>query len=197
MAGLLRIPLFLDAAECSRVTDEMRHAAGLQAPVYGTSGDPARVLPQARKATLVDVSPATRERIASRLLAQRVAFERHFGVALARCEAPQFVRYVAGDYFVAHQDGNTPLIRDGSLGRRVSAVVFLSAPAKNEPGGYTGGTLVLYGPPHAPEPPYSVEAERGMLVAFRSETTHEVTPVLAGERCTVVTWFRADASRDG
>jgi predicted 2-oxoglutarate/Fe(II)-dependent dioxygenase YbiX len=30
----------------------------------------------------------------------------------------------------------------------------------------------------------------GSLVAFRSETTHEVIPVTHGERFTVVSWYR-------
>jgi len=29
-----------------------------------------------------------------------------------------------------------------------------------------------------------------MLVAFRSETTHEVTPVTHGERYSIASWFR-------
>jgi SM-20-related protein len=190
MPDVFRIRRFFDAAECARLRAEVREAAGRQAPVYGTSGAAATIVPRTRKATLVDVSTTTRERVGQQLLARRPELERHFGVALARCEAPQFVRYVAGDYFVAHQDGNTPLIRDDSLRRRVSAVVFLSAAASAEAGGYAGGALVLHGTPSAPEGPYVLEAEPGTLVAFRSETTHEVTPVLAGERCTIVSWFR-------
>jgi SM-20-related protein len=30
----------------------------------------------------------------------------------------------------------------------------------------------------------------GTLVAYRAETTHEVTPVTHGERFTIVSWFR-------
>ncbi|MER9409217.1 2OG-Fe(II) oxygenase [Mesorhizobium sp. M0589] len=30
----------------------------------------------------------------------------------------------------------------------------------------------------------------GSLVAFRSETTHEVTPVTCNERFTIVSWYR-------
>jgi predicted 2-oxoglutarate/Fe(II)-dependent dioxygenase YbiX len=35
-----------------------------------------------------------------------------------------------------------------------------------------------------------LEAEPGTLVAFRSETTHEVTPVTHGERYTIASWYR-------
>ena len=34
-------------------------------------------------------------------------------------------------------------------------------------------------------------AQPGTLVTFRSETTHEVTPVTHGVRYTIATWFRA------
>ena len=30
----------------------------------------------------------------------------------------------------------------------------------------------------------------GTLVAFRAETTHEVTPVTRGERYAIVSWYR-------
>jgi predicted 2-oxoglutarate/Fe(II)-dependent dioxygenase YbiX len=35
----------------------------------------------------------------------------------------------------------------------------------------------------------------GSLIAFPSETTHEVTMVTGGERYTVATWFHATGDR--
>jgi SM-20-related protein len=35
-----------------------------------------------------------------------------------------------------------------------------------------------------------VSGKPGILVAFRSETTHEVTPVTHGERLSIVSWYR-------
>ena len=66
-------------------------------------------------------------RITALLMAQKDALARSFGHALSSCEPPQFLRYLRGDFFVAHQDGNTPLIHDHSRFRKVSAVLFLSA----------------------------------------------------------------------
>ena len=37
---------------------------------------------------------------------------------------------------------------------------------------------------------FHLRGEPGTLVAFRSETTHEVTPVTHGERYSIVSWFR-------
>lgn len=124
---------------------------------------------------------ATRELVRARLEQVRESLEQHFAIALGEPEEPQFLRYDAGDYFVAHQDGNTPLARDASLSRRVSVSIFLNA-------GYSGGSLVLHGGGNERT---IVDAMTGMLVAFRSETTHEVTPVTDGERLAIVTWFPA------
>ena len=85
--------------------------------------------------------------------------------------------------------------RQSPLGKRVSAVIFLSekseAPAE---GTYGGGALVFHGPWTGPELRVAAGARPGSLVAFRAETTHEVTPVTHGVRYTIATWFRsADA----
>jgi SM-20-related protein len=36
----------------------------------------------------------------------------------------------------------------------------------------------------------TMPAAPGTLVAYRAETTHEVTPVTHGERFTIASWFR-------
>jgi SM-20-related protein len=122
---------------------------------------------------------------------RKTEIEAHFDVALSSCEAPQFLRYETGDFFVPHQDGNTPLVHDHSRFRRISVVIFLSTPSA-EPmrETYGGGSLVFHGSYATPSPTVSVNPEPGTLIAFRSETTHEVTPVTHGERYTIVSWFR-------
>ena len=88
-------------------------------------------------------------------------------------------------YFVAHQDGNTPLLHDDTRFRRISVVLFLS-----EPESYGGGALLFHGRYPDFDTRHEVAAAPGTLVAFRSETTHEVTPVTRGERFTIVSWWR-------
>ena len=102
----------------------------------------------------------------------------------------QFLRYETGGFFVAHQDGNTPLTRDRTRDRRISIVIFLNAQTpENLPGGYTGGELVFHVPyPHL-NMRHAVVGAAGSLLAFRSETTHEVTMVTGGERYTIATWL--------
>ena len=119
----------------------------------------------------------------------------HFAVKLSEYEDPQFLRYQVGDFFVAHQDGNTGMLRLDTDRRLVSTVIFLSREAETslEEGEnlYRGGSLVFTNYRAAPErAKFQVRAEPGTLIAFRSETTHEVTPVTHGLRYSIVSWYR-------
>lgn len=187
MNDLLEIPGFLDASESAAIRDELAREAGSAATVL-SGGVSASVRRTTRIACPAPVADEMRER----MMHVRPELEAHFGVTLADCEAPQFLRYETGDFFVPHQDGNTPLVYDDSRFRRISAVVFLSEPSLVERAGtYGGGALVFHGSYQAPGDPVSVNPPAGTLVAFRSEVTHEVTPVTHGERYSIVTWFHA------
>ena len=72
-------------------------------------------------------------------------------------------------------------------------MIFLNAQTPHTlPGGYTGGEFVFHAPyPHVGTR-QAVVGSPGSLLAFRSETTHEVTMVTGGERYTIATWFHAD-----
>lgn len=168
----------------------MAAAPGVEAGVYG-AGAEAVVNRRARSVRTLNVGSRVRELFDALLAEVQPILASHFGVALERHEPPQFLRYGEGDYFVAHQDGNSPLIRDESSGRRISVVVFVNA-CSVEPSAvtYGGGSLVLHGRYPDLNGRFPVTAEVGSLVAFRSETTHEVIPVTHGERYTVVSWFR-------
>ena len=190
MIDTLEIADFLDQGACLRLREELRQAVGAPATLLGR--DPASaVAPQIRRVTRAAIPTATARRLVRLLMERKPAIERHFGVVLDKCEEPQFLRYQPGDFFVPHQDGNTPLVHDDSRFRKISAVLFLNAQSEEtSPGTYGGGSFVFHGSypdlllrvPIAPAP--------GTLVAFRAETTHEVTPVTHGERFSVVTWFR-------
>jgi len=187
---VLEIGDFLDTRACAELRGELQRAAGSSATLLGRPGESA-VAPQIRRTTRAALPAATRERVTRLLMERREMFEEHFGVTLATCEEPQFLRYQPGDFFVAHQDGNTPLIHDDSRFRKISAVIFLSpqsqAPA---PDTYGGGSFVFHGPYSDPFLRLPMAPAPGTLIAFRAETTHEVTPVTHGERFTIVTWFR-------
>ena len=177
----LEIPDALDRAALERVRDEMRGGGGDRATVSGEG--PGRSASLARRATEVEVSPEARDEVAALLERLRPRLGEHFGRPLDEIEPPQFLRYLEGDYFVAHQDGNTPVLHDDTRFRKVSVVLFAGD-------GYSGGELMLhegYGPSDAS---VALAPPPGTLVAYPSETTHEVRPVTAGERLTVVSWYR-------
>jgi SM-20-related protein len=183
----LEIPNFLDARACAALRAELSEASGGPATVL--SRDPEGVVaPTVRRTTRIAMPAAARERIKQLFHDRKAELERHFELALSVCEEPQFLRYQVGDFFVAHQDGNTPLIHDDSRFRRISLVLFLDAQAENDrPATYGGGSFVFHG---AYPERYPLAPAPGTLLCFRAETTHEVLPVTRGERFTIVTWFR-------
>ena len=190
MIDTLTLPGFLSEPEVRELLDELRGCAGESAPVYGRSPAGSVDL-RTRATTRLMVADTTRERLAATLERARPGLEAHFGFALTRCEPPQFLRYETGGFFVAHQDGNTPLLHDDTRFRRISIVLFLSPPAVSaDADGYGGGELVLHGPLRGPTLREAYTPAPGTLLAFRAETTHEVTPLTFGERYTVVSWWR-------
>jgi predicted 2-oxoglutarate/Fe(II)-dependent dioxygenase YbiX len=180
MLDVLTIPGFLDPAP---LVEALRHATANAATVYGGRSSIESNVRRTKKLVAPD---ATRELVLQRLNDAMPSIAAHFGESVDECEEPQFLRYEPGDFFVAHQDGNTPIIHDDTRFRRISLVIFLS-----EPSAYEGGSLVFHG--RYPDYDYrqTASAAAGTLVAFRAETTHEVTPVSRGERLTIAAWYRA------
>ena len=125
--------------------------------------------------------------IEERLLREREALAAHFGVPLAGCEPPQFLRYREGDFFVAHQDGGTGVLQlDAAQQRKISVVVFLDSQGE----AYGGGALrFTEWRPGRARGDYTHNGRAGSLLAFRAETTHEVTPVEWGERFSIASWY--------
>lgn len=91
-------------------------------------------------------------------------------------EGFQFTRYdTPGGHYGKHTDKvtNYPV-------RKLSITIQLS-----DPGEYEGGDLIL----HTAHTPIQMPRGRGMLVAFPSYVLHEVTPVTAGTRYSLVAWI--------
>lgn len=185
---------FLDEETCDRLAAEVRAAWGGPATVY-REGASSPVDESLRKTTRHMLSEETTEAVRQLLLERLTEVADHFRLDLHDCEAPQFLRYEVGDYFVPHQDGSSEQLEFDHLRvRRVSVVVFLSRQTSEpETDAYGGGSLVFYEPeadPRRKELGCPLAGERGLLVAFRSETTHEVTPVTHGERLSIVCWYK-------
>jgi len=177
---------FFERRECEAIVAEMKAAAGSAATVYGSTVS-GTIDQSMRRTFRVKPSNEAVALVIQKLLGLKDAIEQHFDVVLKECEDPQFLRYREGDFFVAHQDGNTGLLRLETEQRLISTVIFLGRESESpEPGAYSGGSLVF----SSLREQFRVSSEPGMLVAFRSETTHEVTPVTHGERYSIASWFR-------
>ena len=183
---LFVVKQFLDQPECDEIVGEMKAVEGSAATIYGR-GISSAIDERVRKTFRVRPASETVDLVIHRLLSIKASIEKHFGVTLNECEEPQFLRYREGDFFVAHQDGNTGLLRLDTELRRISTVVFLSRESETPgPDVYCGGSLVFSNL----DSRFRMSAEPGSLVAFRSETTHEVTPVTHGERYSIASWYR-------
>jgi SM-20-related protein len=192
--GLFLIEDFFDAQTCEEIINEVRAAWGGPATVY-REGATTPVDERLRKTTRRMLSPETTEFVRQRLLEQRAAIEQHFQISLSDCEEPQFLFYKEGDFFVPHLDGNSEQLEYDHLRvRRISVVIFLSRQsAEPTPDTYCGGSLVFFEPdadPNRKELGFHLTGETGLLVAFRSETMHEVPTVTHGERYSIVCWYK-------
>ena len=183
---LFVVPEFFEPHLCETILGELKSLAGSAATVYGRSGS-GSIEANVRRTLRLEPLDQTVGFVTYRLLTAKDAIEKHFAVTLNECEAPQFLRYRVGDFFVAHQDGNTGMLRLETESRLISTLIFLSRESMwPEADAFCGGSLVfsdLHNRFHVP-------AEPGMLVAFRAETTHEVTPLMDGERYSIAAWFR-------
>ena len=190
--GLRLTNNFLDEATCLNIIAAMHASEAKAATIHGYR-DSAHVYDRIRKVTRLELPPAIIESVSKRLLDHKRTLEQHFSLSLHDCENPQFLRYNVGDFFVAHQDGNTGLLRlTSDAERKVSVVIFLNGQSEYaDSGTYSGGSLKFSD--YSAEPPYDefeLPVSPGMLVAFRSELTHEVTPVTRGQRYSIVSWYR-------
>ncbi len=190
--GLFLKKDFLDAELCSAVRSEMSSSAGDPASIVKTG---MRLIDEdTRRTVRKTVSDETISLLRGRLTCVKSELESYFGIELSHPQEPQFLFYRPGDFFQVHTDWNAnPKNPETVRERKVSAVVFLNDES-DEPGDdtYAGGSLVLYGilkDPRFESRGFKVPGAAGMLLAFRSDLFHEVTPVTRGSRYTVVTWF--------
>ena len=179
---------FFDDATCRDLIREMRSSPASAAITYGQESSGV-INQNVRRVARVQPSAETVAMVTQHLLDQRTNLAAHFGVSLTRCEDPQFLCYRPGDFFVAHQDGNTGLVNlETDKWRRVSVSIFLNRQGEApENGSFCGGSLNFSDWRRGSN--FNFKAEAGTLVAFRSETTHEVTPITHGERHSIVSWY--------
>jgi SM-20-related protein len=184
---------FLNKSACERLIDERRASDQEGARVYDKEWN--HVVNEIKRRTQrVKVCDQTRDMVKERLLQLAPVFEQRFAVKVTACQDPTFLIYRPGDFFEPHQDYSP---KSGALEavaqRLISAVVFLNDESTGEKEGeFTGGSLAFYGllkDPRCQQIGIPVKAQAGLLVAFRSTVFHQVTPVMKGERFSIVSWF--------
>ncbi len=194
--GLFTLPNFLTPEECIEWRGLAAASPGVEAHVYR---DDQNLLDEEQRKTLeIAVKDSLQIATERRLRALQADIAGHYDVELDDLASVHCLLYRPGDFFRLHVDRPQPddIIEDPVkyqelLRRSVTVVVFLNEPGDAaEP--YEGGELSLYGLLGTAESAkfgFSVDAEAGLLIAFRASTFHEVSPVLLGKRYTLVTWF--------
>jgi len=191
--GLFVVEGFFDRDLCSRVRTDIRAGSPLVATI-GSAGPEFVVNREIRRVNQVEVSEASTELVKSRLIGIKPDLEDHFRVTLASCQEPQFLHYVTGDFYQCHRDGRSdPNASSTSRSRRISAVIFLNG-TSTEPreAMYGGGALTFYelfDDPIGRSLGFPLEAEEGLLIAFRADVPHSVTAVTHGDRYTIASWY--------
>ncbi|HEX5703133.1 MAG TPA: 2OG-Fe(II) oxygenase [Pyrinomonadaceae bacterium] len=191
--GVVTVRNFLDVATCERIIAEICESKRTPATSY-RDGRAQGVDEQKRRVLRASVSSGLHSLVGERLREHKRMLEESFGAPLADWEAPQFLQYRAGDFFIPHTDSS---VAEGSrqfIKRRAMSVVIFLNGESDEPaeGRFGGGSLVLYNllsDPRTERLGFPIKAEPGTFLAFPSHIFHEVTPVKHGARYTVVTWF--------
>ncbi len=199
--GLFIVEDFLDHETCVRLREQVR--ASRNAGAYVLQKDGYVVDESVRKTKRATVEARTEELVATKLLSVMTRIADHFACPLENCDTPQFLIYKQHDFFQPHQDTNAKAPQN-VRSRKISAVIFLNNAASPEADGkesneilqhntFDGGALTFYGlmdDARCAGIGFPLLGRIGLLVAFRSDTLHEVTPVTSGERYTVVSWYR-------
>ena len=108
---------------------------------------------------------------------------KNFRYELSKCdvEGVQLSQYNIGQFYSKHVDFNgNPETKSHT--RKLSMSVQLSD------NNYEGGDLIIY---YSGEK-YIAPKSRGTVIVFDSKLTHEVTPIIKGERYSLVKWFHGD-----
>jgi len=191
--GFFCRPDFLDQAARGALLDQVRQSAPAPAEVF--DGRPhARVDMAVRNTWEVGVDGA--EEVGDRIGALQDDLAAHFDIPLSGHEGPAFLLYMPGGFYATNADRSpNQAMQTSAVRRRVSVVIFLNGMSADPgPAEYAGGALTFYN--LIDEPAwrrfgFALQPLPGLLVAFPSHVVHEVTPVTAGDRYTIVDWFTA------
>jgi SM-20-related protein len=193
LPGIYSLEGFLDRPTCELLKAEMRGREHTRARVYDREWNHLEKVTH-RSTLQVEVCDSVNALVRGKLLDMRAALGLHFGIELSDCQGPTYLIYKPGDFFEPHKDeSQRPGAPEHVRRRLVSAIICLSdEDERDRPGEYAGGSLGFYGllkDPRCAHIGIPLKGRAGLLVAFRSEVFHQVTPVTRGERFTVVSWY--------
>lgn len=108
-----------------------------------------------------------------------------YSYELDKLEKLQFTKYFGSEkgFYTKHIDTMSGVYPHN---RKLTFVLQLS-----DPSNYTGGELQI----HNSKDPQIIEKRKGLLTFFSSYTLHECTPVISGERYTLVGWIHGPRFR--
>jgi len=119
-----------------------------------------------------------------------INIEHKWNFTISHPEQIQFTKYNEGQFYGWHQDIYENIPADG-FQRKISAVIPLV-----ESNTYEGGDLEFYDPMTNPNKKQEDKIirnkklrQKGSIIVFPSYIYHQVTPVLKGERLSIVIWF--------
>jgi predicted 2-oxoglutarate/Fe(II)-dependent dioxygenase YbiX len=192
MAGAAELythPEFLPPDRLEAITAHLYTAAGEPAAVQAVPGARLAVNDEVRRAWEIELPGDLHDELVTRMQAEHAALETFFTTPLEPCAAVATLRYPPGAYYRTHRDVAARPDPSGMHRRAVSLVLFLNSARPADNAAFSGGALRLYGIDGNPDGWRDVVPTAGMFVAFRSTVLHEVLPVEAGTRLSVVTWL--------
>lgn len=177
---------FLMASECAAICEEMSESVKIEAATYNQSENIERIDYCIRKTQYCTISNKSHITINNRIKQQKTILEEFFNTSLDDSfEPPKYLHYGEGAFFSPHTDDQ--------LNRKINITIDLNDKETQVAElGYEGGTLQLYGlisggasSNRGVAAPFSA----GCLIAYPVDIVHEVTPITAGSRFSIVSRF--------
>jgi predicted 2-oxoglutarate/Fe(II)-dependent dioxygenase YbiX len=166
-------PDFWPLPACASIAAAMHRGRSSPAEIFAGG---YRVDEDTRRSLDVEVDDDVVRTVQTSINGVRDEVGRFFHTTLTADEGPGFLRYAEGGFYAPHRDSLPGTEADFS--RTIAVVLFVTR--------CEGGSLRIYPPA---DPPVDVAPAAGTLVAFPATWLHEVLPVTAGVRDTIVDWF--------
>lgn len=171
--AMLRYPFLTPAVFSSQECEQIIAAGAHYPPVYTSSEEERRKLPQGVRRMMPSQDPLTQMAMQRILPVLKQVNQAHYRFQINGVEAPHFCTYQVGECSPWHHD----FAGDNCTNRKLTLLVFLS-----DPNTFEGGQFHLY-----PSTPRELQ-KQGSLLVFPSYLMHQVEPVLSGVRYSFITW---------